>query len=256
MRDGRQAFFLFLPEGEDPDTLVRKEGTGGFEARLNQATPLLEYFYTELSRDTNTATLDGRAKLAEHAKPLLAKLPEGAFRDLMLAELERRTGVHKETVFSAPISGQRSVGRPDLTTGSLVSKTVAMLLADPKLAQEIEPPYSFANLQTPGISLLTELLDVARARPGVSTVLLLEHFSERSESKALQKLALVEFPGEPEALRAMFLDAARKLAAQTPQQRLNALISKQRLTPLDEDEKNELRDLLARKGRPSSTSGT
>jgi hypothetical protein len=54
----------------------------------------------------------------------------------------------------------------------------------------------------------------------------------------------------------MFLDAARKLAAQTPQQRLNALISKQRLTPLDEDEKNELRDLLARKGRPSSTSGT
>src|SRR5690242_1505838 len=116
MRDGRQAFFLFLPEGEDPDTLVRKEGREGFEARLKQATPLSEYFYAYLSHDVNVATLDGRARLAEHAKPLLAKLPDGAFRDLMYAELEKRTGVRGESVNATsagppPASSPRSEER-------------------------------------------------------------------------------------------------------------------------------------------------
>ena len=94
---------MFLPEGEDPDTLVRSEGRAGFEARVAQAMPLSEYFYSELSRDVNVATLDGRARLAEHARPLLAKLPDGAFRDLMFAELEKRTGVKRvtPTVFPA-----------------------------------------------------------------------------------------------------------------------------------------------------------
>jgi len=131
MRDGRQAFFLFLPEGEDPDTLVRKEGQDGFEARLKQATPLSEYFYAYLSHDVNVATLDGRARLAEHAKPLLAKLPDGAFRDLMFAELEKRTGV--QTAPAANTAHTRISATP---TGApkrtLVRSAIAMLLADPR----------------------------------------------------------------------------------------------------------------------------
>ncbi|MBO9610998.1 MAG: DNA primase, partial [Paenibacillaceae bacterium] len=67
MKDGRQAFFLFLPEGEDPDTIVRKEGASGFDARLAQATPLSQFFFDEIGRDINRGTLDGRARLAERA---------------------------------------------------------------------------------------------------------------------------------------------------------------------------------------------
>src|SRR5690606_20820812 len=49
MRDGRQAFFLFLPEGEDPDSIVRSEGAAGFDARLAQATPLSQFFFDTMS---------------------------------------------------------------------------------------------------------------------------------------------------------------------------------------------------------------
>ncbi len=70
IRDGRQAYFLFLPDGEDPDTLIRKEGKDGFEKRLKAATPLSEYFFNELAHDVDTASLDGRARLAERARPL------------------------------------------------------------------------------------------------------------------------------------------------------------------------------------------
>src|SRR5690606_7819032 len=93
MKDGRQAFFLFLPDGEDPDTIVRKEGATGFDAPLAQATPLAQFFFDELGRDTTRNTLDGRARLAERARPLLAQLPDGAFADLMRQELQRQTGV-------------------------------------------------------------------------------------------------------------------------------------------------------------------
>jgi DNA primase len=244
MRDGRQAFFLFLPEGEDPDTLVRKEGSVGFEARLKQATPLSEYFYGYLSHDVNVATLDGRARLAEHAKPLLAKLPDGAFRDLMHAELEKRTGVQTSPTTPA----RRSVALPNAPRRTLVRSAIAMLLAEPALAQEATLPYAFAELDKPGISLLVELLDSLQARPGINTAMLLEHFAGREESSALQKLALMEFPGEPETLRTEFLDALRKLAEQTTQQRLDALIRKQSEGALDANGKNELRELLARKG--------
>ncbi|WHZ19888.1 MAG: DNA primase DnaG [Rhodanobacteraceae bacterium] len=246
MRDGRQAFFLFLPEGEDPDTLVRKEGREGFEARLKNATPLSEYFYAYLSHDVNVATLDGRARLAEHAKPLLAKLPDGAFRDLMFAELEKRTGV--QTAHAAPpVLRQPTAPATNAPKRTLVRSAIAMLLANPALAQDVTLPYAFAALDKPGIPLLIELLDFLQERPGVNTALLLEHFSGREESAALQKLALTEFPGEPEALRAEFTDAMRKLAEQTTQQRLDGLIRKQSEGALGDAEKNELRELLAGK---------
>jgi DNA primase len=249
MRDGRQAFFLFLPEGEDPDSLVRKEGSAGFEARLRQATPLSEYFYGYLSHDVNMATLDGRARLAEHAKPLLAKLPDGAFRDLMYAELEKRTGVQ-----TTPATMQGPPPAPPGTSRrTLVRSAIAMLLAQPALAQEVTLPYAFADLDKPGIPLLVELLDFLQERPGINTAMLLEHFAGREESSALQKLALTEFPGEPETLRTEFLDALRKLAEQTTQQRLDALIRKQSEGTLDANDKNELRELLARKAQATSS---
>jgi DNA primase len=251
MRDGRQAFFLFLPEGEDPDTLVREEGAEGFEARLKQATPLSEYFYAYLSRDVNVATLDGRARLAEHAKPLLAKLPDGAFRDLMYAELEKRTGVRGEPIRHAATASRRdTTSQPNAPRRTLVRSAIAMLLAQPALAREVTLPYAFAELDKPGIPLLAELLDFLQERPGINTATLLENFAGREESSALQKLALTEFPGEPETLRTEFLDALRKLAEQTTQQRLDALIRKQSDGALDDADKTELRALLSRKARP------
>ena len=84
--------FLFLPDGEDPDSLVRQEGVDGFDARLRDATPLSEFFYASLSTDVNLSSLDGKARLAERCKPLLAQIPDGAFGDLMQQRLTELTG--------------------------------------------------------------------------------------------------------------------------------------------------------------------
>jgi DNA primase len=244
MRDGRQAFFLFLPDGEDPDSLVRKEGQAGFEQRLKDATPLSEFFFAELSRDVNLSSLDGKARLAEHARPLLAQIPDGAFRDLMLGKLDRIANVKLRVDAPAATASRKSASRPQERT--LVRSAVGLLVQHPAFAEALQPPWLFATLRQPGIALLAELIALCRERPAMSTAILLEHYEGREEARALQKLATLDFPGEDDALRAEFIDAIRQLDRQTVQQRraeLDAKVAEQGLSALSADEKSELRDL-------------
>lgn len=250
LRDGRQAYFLFLPEGEDPDTLVRKEGKDGFEKRLREATPLSEYFFGELSHDVDMANLDGRARLAERARPLIARLPDGAFRDLMAQELEKRSGAR--AVLEAEPGARRAVQRPVAVQRSLVRSAISLLLAQPGMADQIDKPYGFLRLDKPGVELLAELLDLARSRPGINPAMLVEHFAERPEYPALQKLMATTVVGEPETQQTEFFDALVRMEQQAIDQRREALVNKSREGALDSAEKAELRGLLAARA-PSPT---
>jgi len=252
LRDGRQAYFLFLPEGEDPDSLVRKEGKEGFEKRLKEATPLSDYFFGELSHDVDTGSLDGRARLAERARPLIAKLPDGAFRDLMAQELEKRTGARANV--PAEPAARRAVQRPVAVQRSLVRSAIALLLAQPGLADLVEPPYRFLRLDKPGVGLLAELIDLCRARPGINPAMLVEHFAERPEYPALQKLMAAMVVGEPETQREEFLDALARMEDQATALRREALTARHREGTLTPAEKAELRELLAAR-RPTQAQG-
>ena len=248
LRDGRQAYFLFLPDGEDPDTLVRKEGKAGFEQRLKNATPLSDYFFDELARDVDMASLDGRARLAERARPLIARLPDGAFRDLMAQELERRSGASAR--LAAAPAAQHAAQRPTTAQRSLVRSAIALLLAQPGMADHVEKPYRFLRLDKPGVPLLAELLDLARSRPDIHPATLVEHFTGRAEHPALQKLLLAAVVGEPEAQRTEFMEALARMDEQAVALRREALLTKMRSGPLSETEKTELRDLLAARVQP------
>ena len=250
MKDGRQAFFLFLPDGEDPDTLVRAEGAGGFDARLQQSVPLSRFFFDSLSQDINLSTLDGKARLAERARPMLAQIPDGAFGDLMQQRLTELTGVGAR---NAPAQTHVPVQRPAQAAAatprrSLVRSAISLLLQQPSLALEVPLPFAFASLRQPGVDLLVELLGTIHARPDVTTGALLEQFEGREEAAALQKLAGQEVPGDTEGWRAELVGAIEQLEAQTRQQRREELQS--RLGGLDAQEKEELRLLLSHRLAP------
>ena len=244
MRDGRQAWFLFIPDGEDPDTLIRKEGIDGFEQRLKQATPLSEFFFAETGKDVNLASIDGKARLAERARPLIAQIPDGAFRDLMYAELERlsgaRTGIPASTSTPAQ-AGTRPAQR------SLVRSAITLLVQNPALASELQPPWTFSELRLAGVPLLVELIGLCRDRPSLSTGSLLEHFAGREESAALNKLAQADLLVDAESGRSEFLGAIEQLDVQTSQQRLDDLIARQLAGTLSDAERDELRQLMANK---------
>ena len=98
MQDGRQVKFLFLPEGEDPDTLVRKIGETEFNLLIEKATPLEQFFFDKLSEGLDIRTIEGRARLSNVAKPLIAKFPNGIYGQLMLDKLSETLGVANESL--------------------------------------------------------------------------------------------------------------------------------------------------------------
>ncbi|AIC10167.1 DNA primase [Xylella fastidiosa] len=246
MKEGRQAFFLFLPDGEDPDTIVRKEGKNAFNERLKQAIPLSQFFFDALSSDIALHTLDGKARLAERARPLLMKIPEGAFNDLMRQRLAHLTGVNIAHPGPAPAATSRPATRLTAQKRNLIHTTIAIILQQPSLAMTLNTPYPLAinDLKQPGIALLLELLDLIHQRPEITTGALLEHFTEREEYVLLQTLATQTMPGDTATWTQELQGAMTQMQKQLLQQRLNALHTKQLTQPLDDIDKYELRELL------------
>ncbi len=242
MKDGRQAFFLFLPDGEDPDTIVRKEGKDGFDERLKQATPLSQFFFDVLTREVNMATLDGKARLAERARPMLAQIPDGAFGDLMKQQLATLTGLGAKPA-AAPASRPPARAVAPAQRRSLVRAAIAILLQQPSLAMTLEG-HHFSGLRLPGVELLIELLTLVEQRPDISTGALLEHFEGREEQESLHKLAAQTLPGDEAMWNQELHDAVAQLEKQLLLQRLEELQAKQRQQGLDDTDKYELRELL------------
>lgn len=98
LEDGRQVRFLFLPDGEDPDTLVRKIGKDRFNTLIDHATPLADFFFDHLREGLDADSIEGKAKLSSLAIPLLRLLPNGIYRQLMLDRLASLAGVESRSI--------------------------------------------------------------------------------------------------------------------------------------------------------------
>jgi len=243
LKDGRQAWFLFLPEGEDPDTVVRSEGAEGFDRRLQQAMPLSEFFFNELGRDIQMDSLDGRARLVERARPMIEQMPDGAFRDLMRQKLAELTGLAARVEVARP-KPAAAAPRPRNARRSLVRIAIELLLQQPALAQRVEPPYVFAYLDQPGVPLLLDLLERCRVRPDITTGSLLESYSDSEDLPSLTRLAVAEMIAPPEGWAADFDGAIRGLELMALEQRERDLQARAReigLANLSREEKDELR---------------
>jgi DNA primase len=248
MRDGRQISFLFLPEGEDPDTLVRKEGSQAFERRITQALPLSEYLLEHVSGQVDVRSIDGRARLAEQSRPLLEKLPDGLFRDLMIQQLAELTGVTKRSIekhLKAPVSG--SLGRRFLNpTRTPVRLAIALLLNRPDLAQKVDDTERFKSLSVPGLALLLELIEILKNKPHVqSAALLLSRYEGTETGKILDQLAQWKPEYAEDLFEAEFLDILERLKKRHGPEKtlLENAIQKGKLEKLSAEERQLLRNL-------------
>ncbi|MDG1462150.1 MAG: DNA primase, partial [Gammaproteobacteria bacterium] len=168
MKEGRQIRFLFLPDGEDPDSIVRQEGSAGLAQRLDQSLALSDYMLRELRQQTDMDSMDGRARLAELAKPLLRELPDGVYRDLLSQQLAREVGLDSQRMSQhiGESAGhdtppQRQPSRRQSGTGRVtpVRHAVRVILHYAKSIKDIKVPDELPNIDQPGVPLLLELLD-------------------------------------------------------------------------------------------------
>jgi DNA primase len=247
--DGREARFLFLPEGEDPDSLVRGIGSEAFQEKTVDCVPLSRFFYESLSQQVDIRSVDGRAHLVELARPLLQKLPDSAFRDLMLEQLSQISGLNTEKlarrVFGQGKQGQaeQPVRRPAGSGPNPVRTAIRLLMEQPQLSACVSPPVGFEDLDTPGVSLLNELLELLWEHPHLTTGGIIEHWRGKAESDHLVKLMALPFEVIQEGLEAEFCGAIQRLVEKRNEQRLEQLKSK---PPADlaDSEKDELKQLV------------
>jgi DNA primase len=270
VREGRQIRFLFLPDGHDPDSLVGEEGREAFEGRLKQALPLSEYFMSHLCSQVDTRTVDGRARLAELARPLLERIPTGVYRELLADEVAKvvrldpdrllaLTGIAKESE-SQPAERHASSTRPAapaVAAGrrNLVRQSVHLLVHYPKIADTVRATAELAAVDKPGIPLLIELIQELQRDPCGTTGALLERWRGRPDVGHLAKLAALEchIPDEAGAAREL-LGALGQLIDEGVVQRREQLLSKHGSVGLTDAEKAELQGLLRGRSNASETS--
>ncbi len=267
VREGREIRFLFLPEGHDPDTLVAQEGAHEFERRINeQALPLSEYLVRELGAQADLAHADGRARFAELARPLVARVAPGVYRELLVARVaeairlptERLAALWREGPATAtarssspareaprapPRERARETGRR-----SLVGQAVKALLHHPSAAAKLDAALvaSIAQVEEPGIGILRELLDELRRDPATSTAQILERWRERAEGPRLARLAAAEsLVADAKAAGAEISTVLANLADEPRKKRVDALLAKSRGSELSAEEKLELQALMA-----------
>jgi DNA primase len=257
LTDGREARFLFLPEGEDPDTLVRKIGKDEFENQITQSVHLSDFLFDHLAGQVDTNSIDGRARLVDLARPLLARLPDSIFRQLMLeklAQIARTDSSHLAERLDKPARHRAGAETPAAATtnaaGSVkspVREAIAMLLHQPDLAINLEPPQILEPGSLPGVSLLLELLELLQRQPGLNTGAVLEHWRGREEARHLLKLAQWAPLSEKLDLAAEVRGHLNRIARQSTERRITALLQEERHRTLNDIEKQELKALLQRR---------
>ncbi len=256
LRDGVQARFLFLPEGEDPDSLVRREGQQAFEQRLSQATPLSDFMLEQLAEQVDMSSPDGRARLFEMARPLIGRLQDGVFRDLMLQQLEQRVGMAKSVLeqhipeLEQPThqAVRQRADHPHQIKITPQRQAIALLLQYPQLAETTQIPEALQHADLPGIPLLLQLHRVILDSGSRSPSALLERWRDTPEQDILNKLIQLEIADsdKPEQCSILFNDALRQLLRQHRDRRHDQLLEKSRQQPLSDEEKQELKALLQR----------
>jgi DNA primase len=248
LKSNREVRFLFLPEGEDPDSLVRGRGADALKGMLDEARPLSAFFFDHLAESLDMTTLDGRARLVALAEPYLEKLPAGPFADLMREELERRSGHAGVGQPPAPPAPSRSSGERDDRPLTPVQYAVALIVQRPALAAGLPEDCLKGPGKVRGADFLGELIDFCRHKPQFSTAKLLESWRERPEAPWLARLATREVIGDAEAMPEALTQTLARIRRQMIKVRIRELQQAQlNEGGLDEDRTSELRRLLGQR---------
>jgi len=237
MEDGRQIRFLLMPEGEDPDSLIRKEGQAGFESRLDASLSMDAFLFDSLTAQLDMSQMDQRAKLATLARPLLHKLPKGNFRSMMFSHLGELVGVTQyedQAASSAPVSaqykltpefvGEATEAMPELPI--FISHAIALLIQFPTLVEVANEFELHPQQSAPGVELLDSLIATINVSPNINTAQIIERQRDGKYSAILMGLAVQDMEASDEQREQKFRDIMLRLERQSQQHKIDILLRK------------------------------
>jgi len=256
LRDGRQAYFMFMPEGKDPDDFIRQQGQEAFAEQRNYV-PLSDYLLNTLKSGNDLATREGRSRLIDAAIPLVSQLPQGGLRQILLQDIAQiaRTAVdniellfHKE---NNNYSNQKVRKTSRIQGRTPVSAMIELILYRPDLAALITSPGELDDIAVPGTPFLKELIELVHTRPGLNCAGIIENWRGTRYETRLREIAassddMTAVLTDPET---EMLDAMDKLRNARDKQIRKKLSNINRMSELS----NEDRELLRYPGKNRET---
>ncbi|MGY5538752.1 DNA primase [Vibrio brasiliensis] len=246
LKTGNTLKFLFLPDGEDPDSFVRAHGKEALEQKIEQATPLSSYLFDNLIEihQLNLGSHEGKSALRAHASALIDKIPDPYFQELLEKLLDERTGfdnrlrqARKKNTETRPQPHKEIKRTP-------MREVIALLIQNPNYADMVPDLSTVRELTVPGLSLFVEVLEYCHQHPNITTGQLLERWRNSSYEALLSRLAGWEIPLDEDNEKDIFLDSLDKILAQCVEKQIENLQAKERSVGLSTEEKRELLALM------------
>tara|TARA_B110000263_G_C15305224_1_gene509987 strand:+ start:1571 stop:3352 length:1782 start_codon:yes stop_codon:yes gene_type:complete len=263
IREGRQIKFVFLPENDDPDTFIKKNSAAIFEKELNNGKDLSDFLIEKLSKDIDVKSIDGKARLAEKAKPLISKIPAGIFKELIIDKLSESVSLSSKKLKSIINQHESNALKKNIIKNkktftnntlknnkekpSIVKKAITLILNYPAIGREAELSLIEKNTK-PGIEILKKLIQTIKKKPEINTAGLIELWRNDPEGKFLGQLAISELPVNDEFnTQAELNDCLLQLNKSYIKARITNLINKQHEGEFSIEEKKELKELIKTK---------
>jgi DNA primase len=264
MQDGCQISFLFLPDGEDPDTMVKKVGKSGFLELIDAAMPLPDFLLNTLQLQADINRLDGRAKLVKLALPKINAFPDGLLKKMVAERIATLAQVSPVELLSgkAPATMRQAAPsrptaeRPSALRMTTVRRAISLLLQYPQLAEEFAPLVVVPPERVRGLELVHRMFEICTDNTGISTAGILERFRDQNYFKTLLELAQhrhndMDEMSDDEALMLIrsnnqkILSEHQAIELDTATAELEALTSKAAITELTDTEQARKQALAA-----------
>ncbi|WCE29321.1 DNA primase [Vibrio sp. SCSIO 43137] len=244
LKSGNILKFLFLPDGEDPDSYIRKHGKEAFEQQVRDAKPLSEYLFSNLTEQVQVGSNEGKAALEALADPLIRKIPDGHLQAQLFKMLGQRTGNFLEHKVSAKRAVKQNASAPKKIAKTPMRVVIALLMQNPEYSKFVPDLTDVREIEIPGLSLLHDVLDKCLTYPHINTGQLIEHWRDTQNEALLSRLASWEIPLEDDNQEDIFLDSLDNILAQCVEKQIENLQAKARSIGLSTEEKRELQALM------------
>ena len=262
LKDAREVRLMFLPEGEDPDTMVRNIGAEAFKEQVEIATTLFDYLFEYLTNQVDMNTFEGPAKLIHLAKPFSQAINDPVLSARFQQRLSELSGLNEKqlkqvlpeeqqtnppspaTTALKPAVIEQKPQEPAGTGKNKVTfrRAIALLLQYPEALPAADLSW-LVSIKEPGAQILHKLIEIISAEEGVTTAMLIENWRGHKEEPHLAKLATIDLLTESENAQIELCEIAKHLEKSYLIDQWDQLVEKSRSQPLSTDEKDELKRL-------------
>ncbi len=227
LTEGKRLRFVFLPDGEDPDSFVRKQGKAAFLEQIKGAIPVIDYLFSTLRQGLNLNSLDDRARLASLAAPHIEKVQTGILKQMMVAELQGLTGSRMPNAQTEAPAVKVTAFAPSSAMKRLEERLLTLLLRRPQIARGLQLPDSFDP--TDSIAVMVEF--VLRQPDALGDELLALWMGDPLYERMLQLASRPLMVDDDTALRSEFCEGIQLLAASRAREGRKRMLGDMRQDP-------------------------